>query len=295
LPSAKRAVAKKKIHRVFRLTYANNQPREEPKLFRCRDGIAFDEINAALSGARGVQYSYEMAINLYPNDRRKLTDGYPLFSPSDLIVLTMRPPLNDKPKNGARRFIQRNHGPLEKEILDMVRRKYFTYCSRRFVKLTKRARALLGTNVDPKRWRKLEFFENHQTDKKIDLSGKENQRRHWAAVIKKHHVSPDELVSPADNHTSTVAYLIRDHLPKIGCDVLVSFGMDGYCTLIWNHIVRRQHPEWTPKNGFVMAELVFKDPPDQATRKKDTRPPITIAFVDKIVDVNILAEAAPLA
>ncbi len=39
-----------------------------------------------------------------------------------------------------------------------------------------------------------------------------------------------------------------------------------------------------------MAELVFKELEDI-----DTRPPITIAFADKIVAVNILAEAGPLA
>jgi len=272
---------------VFRLTYANNQPREEPKLFCCRDGIAFNESNAALSRAG---YSYEMTINLYPDDPRALADGYPDFAPSDVIVQTTRPPLDDKINAGPRKIIQRNHGPLENEILDVVCRKYFKYCSRRFVELTDAAKALLGPNVDRERWGNLEFFENHQVPGKIDLSGKPNRRRHWAAVIKQHHVGLHQQVPPEPNHTSTVAYLIRDRLPTIGCDVLVSFGMDGYCTLIWNHLVRRQHPEWTEKRGFVMAELVFEELQD-----KDARPPITIAFADKIVRVKILAEAGPIA
>jgi len=38
-----------------------------------------------------------------------------------------------------------------------------------------------------------------------------------------------------------------------------------------------------------MAELIFKE-----LQGKDARPPITIAFADRIVDVNILAEAGPL-
>ena len=289
-PRVDRADATAVSHRVFRLTYANNQPREEPKLFRCRDGIAFNEINAALSDAPDAKYSYEMAINLYPNDPRALTDGYPLFARTDVIVLTTRPPLDDKPKDGARKFIQRNHGPLENEILDVVCRKYFKYCSRRFVELTADAKALLGPSVDRERWWNLEFFENHQVPGRQGHCGMPNRRRHWAAVIKKHHVSPDQQVLPAADRTSTIAYLIRDRLPTIGCEVLVSFGMDGYCTLIWNHIVRRQHPEWIKQQGFVMAELVFNELQDV-----DTRPPITIAFADRIVDVKILAEAGTLA
>ncbi|HTZ21326.1 MAG TPA: hypothetical protein VMC06_10630 [Opitutaceae bacterium] len=277
--------------RVFRLTYANQQPREEPKLFKCRDGIAFSEINAALCQAG---YSYEMTINLYADDRRALTDGYPAFLPSDVIVQTMRPPLDDQSETNtesdARRIIPRNHGPLENEILDVVCRKYFAKCNRKFVTLSDRAKALFVSSEAQKHWGDLEFFENHQTGKKTGPGEKPDRRRYWAAVIKQHHVGLHQQVPPASNHTSTVAYLIRDQLPSIGCDVLVSFGMDGYCTLIWNHIVRRKYPDLITKKGFVMAELVFKELQD-----KDARPPISIAFADEIVDVNILAKADPIA
>jgi hypothetical protein len=41
-------------------------------------------------------------------------------------------------------------------------------------------------------------------------------------------------------------------------------GVDGYSTLIWNAIVRRGYPHLVAKRGFVMAELLFKQPiPDR--------------------------------
>jgi hypothetical protein len=43
-------------------------------------------------------------------------------------------------------------------------------------------------------------------------------------------------------------------------DLLASFGMDGYSTLIWNRLVRLRYPDLLTKPGFVMAEIIFKQP-----------------------------------
>lgn len=272
--------------RVFRLTYTLNPPRQELRQFRCRDGIAFCELNSRLAPP---DYAYEGPVILYPQDRRGLHEGYPEFRPSDLLVLTTRPPLDDHPSIGVRKHIVRNGGALEVEILERVCRKYFEYCDRRYVKLTGAARDLLRPQADPLRWWDLEFFENHQTTLRLDGPGLKPKRLHWAAVIKKHQRTRGEVELPPADRISTVAYLLRDRLPTLGCEVLVSFGMDGDCTLIWNHLVRSQHPEWIQRRGFVMAELVFTGAP-----ARDEKPPITLDFADRIVQMNVLADAGPL-
>ena len=76
----------------------------------------------------------------------------------------------------------------------------------------------------------------------------------------RHFVGPVP-VRPARKYPSTVAFLVAvERIGGLTCGLLVSFGMDGYSTLIWNRIVRVRHPEWLRKPGFVMAELIFKKP-----------------------------------
>ena len=77
------------VGRTFRLTYSNGRPDDDAKLFRCRDAMAFCELNAELSR---VGYDYATTIYLYPDDDRPLSD-FPALQASDLLVLTTRPPL----------------------------------------------------------------------------------------------------------------------------------------------------------------------------------------------------------
>jgi hypothetical protein len=60
--------------------------------------------------------------------------------------------------------------------------------------------------------------------------------------------------------------------------------MDGYSTLIWNTIVRLKYPYLFTQPGFVMAELIFKQPiPDN---------PLTPEFAadPAFLEVNILTK-----
>jgi hypothetical protein len=250
-------------------------------MFKCRDGIAFLELYAALA-PHG--WAYAESVIMLPDDRRGLKEGYPEFRPSDLIVLTTRPPLDDEATHAPRKLIMRNHGPLEREIFDTVARKYFAFCSRKVVKLTPHAQSHLAPGADRERWSEVEYFENHQTGQKIDGHGAPPVRRHWAAIVKSHKIRPDFHARPAADRPSTAAYLVRDRLPSLGCDVLVSFGMDGDCTLIWNHLIRSQHPEWTLRRGFVMAELILP-----ARAPDPARPPITISSLAGHVKLKVLA------
>ena len=303
----------KQRRRIFRVTYTNTSRREQKRPFKDRDGIAFNEIIAELTDS---DYAYEGTIILYPNDKRPLDMGYPEFDSSDLLALTCRPPLNDEEieedqvakdgkddkdcttKSSARKFIPRNNGPLEEEIFELCR-KYFEHCSRKIIRLTEKAQALLSKDIDKKLWRHLEFFENLQTEGKL-APGERMANPRQFATIKAHHLSLTNSCPPISNRASTVGYLIRDRLPRIDCDVLVSFGMDGYCTLVWNRFVRKQRSDWIKKYGFVMAEFFLENLQTEIVERfrypYDTpNTPITIASTDEIVHVKILAEAGPIA
>jgi hypothetical protein len=227
--------------RFFWLTYSNTGPLEERKLFQSRDGIAFGELSASLIP---LGYHYGTTIHLYPNDERRL-DEFPTFHAGDLLVLTTRPPLTDSEAFPIpKKSIQRANNDLEKLIFKQLSN-YFTTCTRRKVTLTPKAQARLRGDVS--KWQSLEFFEHSGGTHPYD-----------PACIRKHVTSAQ---TPQGKHPSTVAFLLRlNSLPGLPFGLLVSFAMDGYSTLIWNHIVRVRHPEWLAKPGFVMAELIFKKP-----------------------------------
>jgi len=263
--------------RMFRITYANVEKDESPKLYRCRDGMAFDELSAALTP---LGYAYATTIYFYPHDPRKL-DEFPRFNSTDLLVLATRPPLDDPegrddPKRfGPRKFILRNDSQLEKGLFKLVRR-FIKFGTRKRLQLTTHAKKLLRPEVRPKMGY-LEFYENRGTGHK-----------YFGAQIQRHFVGPGhEPARPDESRPSTVAFLIRtEQMPGTDCGLLVSFGMDGYSTLIWNRILRVRHPEWLRGPDFVMAELVFKKPVPEK--------PLTPEFADEeeMVEVRLLTKLA---
>jgi hypothetical protein len=233
--------------RFFRLTYSNTGPEDEPKLFQGRDGIAFNEVGAALI-AHG--YEYGTTIHFYPDDERRLTE-FPPLRDTDLMVLTTRPPLTDREAFlPPKKIIRNSKNDLEKLIFKQLFR-YFAHCTRKQLKLTPDAQACLL--ADARKWQSLEFFE---------VSGVTHP--YAEAHIQKHVASAQK---PEGEHPSTVVFLVRvnslpgvEETPGLACGLLACFGMDGYSTLIWNRIVRLRYPELLTKPGFVMAELVFKKP-----------------------------------
>lgn len=246
--------------RVFRLTYSNSRPDDDPKLFQCRDAMAFCELGAVLAKSG---YEYESAIYLYPDDERGLAE-FPAFQPSDMLVLTTRPPLHDRvgiiPPH--RKVIRGAKTELEVVLFELLSQ-YFEYCTRKHVQLTRHGVGCLRVE-QPEKWAHVELYE---------YSG---------AEILMHYVGP-EPVKPASERHSTIAFFLRaNRLPKINCDFVASFGMDGYGTLIWNRIIRRRYPEWLAAPRFVMAELIYKKPIPSK--------PITPEFVDSgdHVEVRLL-------
>jgi hypothetical protein len=257
--------------RYFHLTYSNAAPDEEPKLFQCRDGLAFNELTAALPAG---SYQYGTTIHFYPDHERQLRE-FPKFQPEDLLVLTTRPPLTDRESLiPPRKIIRNSKNDLEKLVFKQLFN-YFSYCTRKHVKLTPDAQQFLLANV--RKWESLEFFEHSGAKHPC---GEAHILRHMTTASR-----------PESSLRSTVAFLVRvnnlasvEETAAIPCGLLASFGMDGYSTLIWNRIVRLQHPQWLTTPGFVMAELIFKRP--------IPRRPLTPEFATDpdFIDVKILTK-----
>jgi hypothetical protein len=227
------------LGRYHRLTYSNAPGDEVPKLFKGRDGIAFCEVTAPLPR---LGYEFGTTIYLYPNDERPLS-AFPRFQPTDLLVLPTRPPLDDAGGTLRRRrkIIRAARTELEAAIFKVVSR-YFKYCSRKRVILSAYGASRLRVK-DPQMWEDIEVYEY--------WNGAEIQR-HWVGV---------ESIKADSRRRSTIAFFLRvNRVPGLGCGLVVSFGMNGNGTLIWNRHVRRAHPEWLSEPGFVMAEIIFRKP-----------------------------------
>jgi hypothetical protein len=245
--------------RFFRLTYSNARLDEDPKLFKDRDGVAFCELASAFYK---IGYDFGTTIHFYPDDERKLSE-FPKFQPQDVLVLATRPPLHDKVAMKRRRkVIHAARTELEAALFAELS-KHLEYCTRKHVELTKQSANRLRSDAGSK-WQSLELFE------------------YTNAEIKMHYVGP-EPVKPPKNHHSTVAFFLRANAVRgLNCNFIASFGMDGYGTLIWNRIIRKQFPHWLDQPGFIMAELVFKQPIPPK--------PLTPEFIDddSFVEVRIL-------
>ncbi len=233
--------------RYYHVTYSTAGPDEIHKLFQGRDGAAFNELAATLPP---LGYHYGTTIHFYPSDKRPLNE-FPTLRANDLLVLTTRPPLTDREALiPPRRIILSSENGLEKLIFKQFFQ-HISYCTRKHVKLTLAAQERLIADVN--KWKSLEFFEHSGPTHPLGV-----------ALIQKHLALPQKLQRGAN---STVAFLFRadslpgvDGTPGLPCALLASFGMDGYSTLIWNTIVRLKYPHLVTQPGFVMAELIFKQP-----------------------------------
>jgi hypothetical protein len=250
--------------RYFRLTYSNVPPDEDPKLFKGRDGIAFCELAAVLPA---MGYEFGTTIYLYPDDERPLS-AFPQFRPSDLLVLPTRPPLHDKvgiipPR---RKIIHAAKTELEAALFKALAR-YFEFCTRKRVKLSQYGAGRIRV-PDARNWEHVEVYE------------------YCGAEIQKHYVGPEPVRHDWKPKSSIAFFLRTDRVPGLDCGFVASFGMDGYGTLIWNRFIRHTHPEWLARPGFVMAELIFKQPIPAK--------PLTPDFVDDgaCVEVRLLTNSA---
>jgi hypothetical protein len=82
----------------------------------------------------------------------------------------------------------------------------------------------------------------------------------------------------AKNKNSSVGFFLHAKaIPVYGCSLVVSFGMGGLETLIWNRIVRTRYPKWLSSPVFAVAEMTIgKLPPEFATLEFVTKIKSTI-------------------
>ncbi len=272
------------VGRIFRATYCNAREEEELKLFKDRDAMAAYELTAHLSNHKG--YHLGTSIQLYPSEQRDLT-AFPAFRPNDIILLTTRPPLDDRMKvdDGKafppkRKCYQRSGCELEdcifRELGD-----YISYCNRKRLELTDKAFKLLKVQQgrhEPDMWKDLEFYEYCVTS--IAEAG-----------VLVHHMGKDSIKPDRKQPPYTVGFFL--YLPcirKVGCSLIVSFGMNGDATLMWNRIIRTRYSQWLekPVGGprFVMAQVIFR-------KSVPINPlPLTPEFADdeKAYEVRLLTE-----
>lgn len=229
---------------------------EEPKPFKIRDGAAFGELTAPLAKL-GYEYG-EMLWNP-PYRRRKSKkmgrENYDFIKPQDVVVLTTRPPLSDH-THGDKKKMLRSCTHLEDQVFKACK-KFFRVCARSHVELRKKICGNLERG----------YLQFHQ---------------HKGARLKYfRRVDVHKMKRPAKgSHTAICFFLHVKTIPEYGCGLVVSFGMGGWETLIWNRIVRTRHPEWLNRPCFVMAEFDMNGLPER---------PATLKFVDKI-KVDILLE-----
>jgi hypothetical protein len=233
---------------VYRLTYSNAGPDDAPQLFKDRDALAFCELAAALAG---IGYRYGTTIFLYPGDERKLAE-FPKFRPSDVLVMTTRPPIHDE--GGLippRRKVIRAANPEESELQAILfgeLLKYFAYSTRKHMELAAHSLQCLRP-AERQKWQHVELYKYYIPTK-----------THSAAEVLRHFVGPEAFPPDPTRHSSIAFFLRLNQVRGINCDFVASFGMDAYSTLIWNRMIRMRHADWLASPRFVAAELIYKTP-----------------------------------
>ena len=204
-----------------------------------RDGAAFAELAPVLLS---MGYSYGGLLLNYPSSESPATQSVniPVLTPADLLVLPTRPPLSDEDEE-ERRIVERSHNSLEERVLSALD-PFFEICSRAHVKLS---RTLSGRL--PKEFANRANIEFTLYSKALCKSYQGYAATEW-----------DDPDSP----NMTMTYLA--YTPSVwpgGPALLLSFGLGGIETLIWNLLLRTQHSSLLEEivaggqKRFIMGEM----------------------------------------
>jgi hypothetical protein len=227
---------------------------EEPQPFKIRDGAAFSELTAPLAD-RGYRYGH-LIYNppFHPQKRPRLGPEYFRFiKQDDLIVLATRPPIDDHTHGDKRRMVK-SCTDLEGQIFAECR-KYFGVCARSHIQLSE--------SVAAKFERADLVFQVYKGARLKSYRPLTENRR---------------TRIPQETDLSIGFFLHTKAIPEYRCGLVVSFGMGGWETLVWNRIIRTRFSEWLSKPIFVVAEMTIGKFPGKAA---------TLDFVNKITP-NIL-------
>lgn len=221
-----------------------------------RDGAACMEL-ADILYEKGYRYG-GLLFNTPPLDPgetsiRDIDDRTAYLGSSDLIVVTTRPPLDRiwiedgkvgdlyEPVENEHKVVRAGQTSLEKRIFEVLVR-YFKRTERNNVELSDKQAARLHP----------------------DLANRANLR-----FIKKGGGTYTGMRSPGSptwrnlkGSNLTAAYLLyTEETWDDGPGLLVSFGMTGTLTLVWNYLVRTRYAKLLQEPIFIMAEMQVGEVP----------------------------------
>jgi hypothetical protein len=232
--------------RIYRFTYYDPPRDEKLSLHELRDSDAFVELSPLLYDGTlsygGLVLNYPAPRNHDPNVIIPVDES--LLTPSDLLVLTTRPPLDDTEEDKKR--IRRSFTSLEHKVFDALRL-HFPKCSRSYVQLAPRLRDAFPedrANRAHVEYRVHGPFASYK-------ARRDYRRKRW---------------DKGDGHR-TGAYLIyqKPAWPG-GPSLLAAFGMSGPLTLLWTHFLgtRPNFSTVLAHARFLMAEIEIQDIPRKA-------------------------------
>ncbi len=218
---------------MFGFTYyaAGNGDRYKP--FKMRDGLGLVALTNALAS---LGYEYEDTFLNFPHVRGAKPEHVDLgqFRPDDLIVIPLRPPLDDR-EFPNRKEIRGSFNNLETALFQALRRVFRT-CSRPEVVLQNDVAAI---SAEIAQRGSIEFHQNNGT------------RYH-----RFHNPITGEITECKDKDPMTAAYLVRlEHAWEGGPGVVAAFGMGGTETLIWCSVLATRYRSLLATASFAMAEL----------------------------------------
>lgn len=248
--------------RCYRFAYTVQGHKDrELQPFQLRDGEAGAHVWGAIA-ARG--YTYAGSIINYPSLGPDLIPiDFSRLRPTDLILLTTRPPMDDR-NIGNRRRISRSFTALEEGLFNLVLRRYFARCARSEVQLTDEAARISPAIAERQ---KSEFYQNLGAGYSAygPLSSRE-----W------------RYFRSDDPRPPTAAFLVyEEQVWPGGPGLLAAFGMGGTETLVWAYHLANRFSHLLLNASFVMAELRAPERADQ---------PMWMDFADAW-DVEILGVA----
>ena len=263
--------------RVHRITYTASG-RTYPMIFQVRDGAAYCEASAPLNDS-GFQYG-EM-IHLYPEEIYSKHHAHEpdlsFIQDGDVLIQTIRPPtdLLHRLVKGDASSSNQKHGARSGKREDNVKlsgtdieakfgaeiAKCLSICSRAKMVLSENASAHL-----------LEGFQDW-ADLQMRVSN--------GAEIQKHQKFTGSKYEDRKNRPPFLdaAYFLNTRIEINGCACryILSFGMGGIQTLVWNRILRIRRPKWLQDldqpDRFVVALL-------DAVQPDDPPFPSTLQFAD---------------
>ncbi len=231
-----------------------------------RDGLAAAELMALLHG-RGLEFGGTI-LNYRNSDTRAWMER---LGPSDLLVLPIRPPLDDKLRD--RKAIQRSHTDLEEAVVGCTR-KFFAHCDRHRVEL------------DPDLVERLAKRDRGEIEFRVH--GDAHYRRHRQPSM------PGKRplkYTPAKGRPLTAAYLLRTQVWEKGPYLLNAFGMDARMTYLWAYLLRTRLSRYLDST-FAMVEITAQPVPPAAG---------SLSFcdawsVEELLDVrsDVILPAAPV-